>query len=112
MTRSAFGHLLCAPEQLDRRGRVDCLRRLQGRLAGAPDRESQWLAAALLRLLGGESDDLLSLLDLRPPRGSRQTVAAIVRQALRDVSVLRGEVACSAATVRRARQRRASPHGV
>lgn len=104
--RDAFGRLIGPVERLDFHGRVDALRRLQGRLAADSTQEGRWLARALLGLLQGESDDLLGLLDLRPPKGSTVTVAAVVRLAMRDAAVLRGELPCSASTISRARKRR------
>src|SRR6185295_6722539 len=104
--RNAFGVLMVPPQQLDFAGRVDALRRLQGRLAAARGEEERWLARALRALLDGEDDDLLRLLDLRPPRGSRRTVAAVVRQERVDIARLNGTETASRSSRLRAKRRR------
>jgi hypothetical protein len=104
--RDAFGRLLADPAALTFAERVDCLRRLQGRLAAAPAEEERWLARALRRMLDGEDDDLLRLLDLRPPRGSRRTVAAVVDQERVDIARLNGTETASRSSLVRAKRRR------
>lgn len=87
-SRNAFGHLLADPRTLPRTERIDELRRVAGRLQAAPDRGSRWLGESLLDWLhrGGDFADHL---DVRPPRGSRRTVAALLRQARQDAALLR-----------------------
>jgi len=115
--RDAFGRLIGPVERLDFAGRVDALRRLQGRLAAAPDRESQWLAKALLAWLR-DGGDIPALLGVRPAPGSTLTAQRIVALEGEDVARCRAVAAaggvraaarqtgCSAATVARARARR------
>lgn len=81
--RNAFDVLLVRPEALTREQRVDCLRRLSGRLQAAHDLESEWLGRTLAQWLAGDGD-LVALLGLAAPRGSRRTVAAIARTDERD----------------------------
>lgn len=60
--------------------RVTILRQLSGHLQADRHPGAQWLGATLARWLrhGG---DLPALLGVRPPRGSRKTAQALVRQA-------------------------------
>jgi len=115
--RTAFGALLVDPASLPFAGRVDCLRRLAGRLAADPTQEGRWLAGALLAWLhaGG---DIAALLGVRPAPGSTLTAQRIVAlegedadrcRAVVDAGGVRAaarQTGCSAATVARARARR------
>ena len=97
--RDAFGRLLADPETLGRAERLDEVLRVAGRLQADPDRGSRWLGAALLTWLwrGGAFEDALAL---RPPQGSTQTAAWMLRQARQDAALLR--LAAAAGCDRRA----------
>lgn len=90
--RDAFGRLL-DPACADRLERIDELRRVAGRLQAAPDPGSRWFGSVLLTWLHG-GGDFADRLAIRPPRGSRRTHAALLRQARRDSVLLR--LACAA----------------
>jgi hypothetical protein len=86
--RDAFGRLLTPPERLTRLDRVDCLRRLSGRLQAASDAESQWLGRCLVEWFssGGRLEKVLGV---APPRGDRRTAARMSRDEERDALLLR-----------------------
>ena len=108
--RNAFGVLLTRPEQLDMPDRVDCLRRLAGQLQAAGTLEEQWLGRSLSRWLqaGG---DLVDVLGLRPPAGSRRTAQAIVAAEIHEAALLRlaEAVGSDARAVRILRRQEACP---
>jgi len=86
--RNAFGQLIGDPLALPREERIDELRRVAGRLQAANDPGSRWFGAVLLAWLhdGGDFADRLAV---RPPRGSRRTHSALLRQGRQDVALLR-----------------------
>jgi hypothetical protein len=94
--RNAFGHLLIRPEDLDFRGRVDCIRWLVGHLQAQPQAEVQWLGRTLRQWLE-DGGDLAALLGVKPARGSRLTAQFLVRQARLDVDLLRAAIQAGSA---------------
>ena len=76
------------PRKQTLREYVDMVRRSSGRLLAAPDAESRWLGAGFTRWLS-DGGDLLAVLGLRPPPGSRATVQQILRCEQRDRAMLR-----------------------
>jgi len=86
--RNAFGQLIGDPLALPREERIDELRRVAGRLQAANDPGSRWFGAVLLDWLhsGGDFQDVLAV---RPPKGSRRTVSALLTLGRRDAALLR-----------------------
>lgn len=91
--RNAFGALIVDPDELPQRDRVDVMRRLAGQLQAADTCEARWLGRKVQEWLqaGG---DLVEQLGLRPPRGSKATAQALIRNERRDLLLLRLSVAC------------------
>jgi hypothetical protein len=86
--RDAFGRLIADPATLDRRQRVDLLRRLSGALQASDDLGATWLGRTLATWLH-DGGDLAAALGLRPPRGSRATAQRQVQIEQRDRLALR-----------------------
>jgi hypothetical protein len=86
--RDAFGRLIVDPDELSYRERVDIARRLAGELQAENSIERRWFARNLTEaLMSGR--DLMASLGLRPPRGSRQTPAALIRAEQQDIALCR-----------------------
>lgn len=81
------------PTRLDRRGRIDALRRLAGALQAdaAPDR--RWLGEQIGRWLR-EGGDLDAVLGVRPRRGCTVTPQRSIEREYRDRLLLRLAAAC------------------
>jgi hypothetical protein len=86
--RNAFGTLIASPAKLTYPERLEATRGLIGWLASSNRQDAQWLAAGLSDWLR-ESGDLASKLGLRPPQGSNNTPAELLRQEERDVLMVR-----------------------
>lgn len=92
--RNAFGDLIADPDSLDRRARVDVLRRATGAAQAARSRDLQWLGRAVGEwLLGMRSGTLEQALGIAPERGCTLTAPALVERERRDVALLRLSVA-------------------
>lgn len=93
MSRNAFGDLIDHPTSLTRRERIALLRHLAGHFIADRRTDVRWMGEALTSWLrdGGRLD---SVLGVTPPRGSRATAQAAVRQAEADALLLRLAVLC------------------
>jgi hypothetical protein len=102
--RDGRNRLVTRPEYLEREQRIAVLRGVAGRLDADPDVGVTWFAECLLTWLrrGG---DFAATLEIQPVRGSRRTVAAIIRQEqvdemLRKLSVAVGSDVRASAILR------------
>jgi hypothetical protein len=113
--RDAFGRLLAHPRTLSRDQRVALLADLAGELLAERALGRQWLGEALLAWLNGRVPIDVAL-EVRPPRGSRQTPNRIMAQRQAEAERRREaarfgtaeaarRLGCHPATVRRARVR-------
>lgn len=91
--RDAFGRLICDPDDLPLRDRVDVLRRLAGQLQASASREQRWMGRALLTWLQ-DGGDLAAVLGLRPPRGSKATAQRLINAETRARVLMRLSTVC------------------
>lgn len=95
MARNAFGRLLIDPGALDRRERIDELRRCAGQLqSGDPDPAvARWLGGRLLAWLhgGGKFERYVGI---AAKRGSHATARRIIARERRDALLLRFAIEC------------------
>lgn len=105
--RFAFGKV--DPARLDRRGRIDALRRLAGGLQADATPDRRWLGEQIGRWLR-EGGDLDAVLGVRPRRGCTVTPQRSIEREYRDrlllrlatiagtdrlaLEILRGDAAC------------------
>lgn len=88
--RNAFGDLIADPDRLDRRARVDVLRRAAGAAQAARSRDLQWLGRALGEwLVGLREGTLEQALGVATERGCTLTAPATVERQERDAALLR-----------------------
>jgi hypothetical protein len=85
--------LVADPATLPREQRLDALNECVGRLLAQPQAAMLWLGRSLQAALAG-TVAIDEALGLRPPRGSRTTVAAIARRRARAQALVRLSVAC------------------
>lgn len=83
----AFGRLLIRPDELGHVERIEALRGAAGRALASADPALHWVGRGLLAWLDGHRVE--DAFGVRPPRGSKRTVARLAAQRERDAALLR-----------------------